>query len=146
MSDVVDVVVYVFRHTDRHKAIVKSAIEALDYYDHSLCVFDVDYTSALLKSFAICALCVSRSHSFMHTKSVRVQRLNTSACLVAEVEGAFVGPLWGAFDTSVKTERLSVLRDYLKTTKTTIGGHSLSFFWSKIPSACLIGWLIIVET
>lgn len=110
------------------------------------CVFDCYETSALLERLAICALGVSRSHALVDPECVWVQRLNTSACLVAEVEGAFVLPLWGAFDTAVEAERLSVLRDYLKTTKTTIGGHSLSFFWSKIPSACLIGWLIIVET
>lgn len=85
------------------------------------CVFDCYETSALLERLAICALGVSRSHALVDPECVWVQRLNTSACLVAEVEGAFVLPLWGAFDTAVEAERLSVLRDYLKTTKTTIG-------------------------
>ena len=142
----IDVIVYVFRHTHGDKTIMECAIEALDYYDHSLCVLDVDETSALLKSFAVCALGVSRSYALVDTKSVRMQRLHRAAGLMAEVQCAFVLPLRCAFDTSVKTERLSVLRNYLKTAQTTICGHSLSFFWSKIPSACLIGWLIIVET
>lgn len=40
----------------------------------------------------------------MHTKSVRVKWLNRAAGLVAEVERALVGPLWGAFDTAVEAE------------------------------------------
>lgn len=69
-----------------------------------LCVFDVDKTSALLKSLTIRAFGMTRSHSFMHTKSVRVKWLNRAAGLVAEVERALVGPLWGAFDTAVEAE------------------------------------------
>lgn len=120
----VDIIVYVFRHTDGRQAIVECAIEAGNDYDHSLCVLDVDETSALLEGLTVCALGVSRSHSFMHTKSVRVQRLNRAACLVAEVERALVLPLWGAFDTAIEAESFSVLRDYPKTAQTSISCHN----------------------
>jgi hypothetical protein len=44
----------------------------------------------------------------MHPKSIRVHWLNTPAGLVTEVESAFVGPLWGAFDAAIKAESFSI--------------------------------------
>lgn len=100
--DVIHVVVNVAWFTYRNEAIVISAVEWWDYYDHSLCIFDVDNASTCLKSLSVCALCASSRNSFMHTKSIRVHWLNTSAGLVAEVQSAFVCPLRRAFDASIE--------------------------------------------
>lgn len=104
----IDVIVDVFRHTHGDKTIMECAIEALDYYDHSLCVLDVDETSALLKSFAVCAFGVSRSYALVDTKSIRMKWLNRAAGLMAEVESAFVGPLWSAFDAAIEAESFAL--------------------------------------
>ena len=95
---------------------MECAIEALDDYDHSLCILDVDETSALLESFAVCAFGVSRSYALVDTKSVRMQRLNRAACLVAKVQRAFVGPLWRAFDAAIEAESFALGVDKFKTT------------------------------
>lgn len=104
----IDVIVDVFRHTHGDKTIMECAIEALDYYDHSLCVLDVDETSALLESFAVCTFGVSRSHALVDTKSIRMQRLHRAAGLVAEVQRTFVGPLWSAFDAAIEAESFAL--------------------------------------
>ena len=108
LFDVVDVCVNIFAHTHRHKAIVECVVETADYYDHSLCIFDVDNASAGLKRTAVRAFSRAMCDSFMHTKSIRVHWLHTSACLVAEVESALICPLRRAFDASVEAERFPI--------------------------------------
>jgi hypothetical protein len=44
----------------------------------------------------------------MDAKSIWVHWLNSAACLVAEVKCAFVLPLWGAFDTAIKSESFPI--------------------------------------
>lgn len=100
MSNMINVVVYVFRHTHRHKAIVKCAVEAWDYYYHILSIFDVDNTGSGLKTSAVCTLGRAMCDALVDFECVRMQRLHRAACLVAEVQCAFVGPLWSAFDTT----------------------------------------------
>lgn len=108
MFDVVDVVVYVIAFTYRNETIVECIVETANYYDHSLCIFDCYVCSALLKSCAVCAFCLTGSNTFVNAKSVRMHRLNRAAGLVAEVQCAFVRPLWRAFDTSVKSKSLAL--------------------------------------
>lgn len=66
------------------------------------CVFDGYVGCTLLKGFSVCTLCRSVSNALMHLECIRMHRLNRAAGLVAEVQSAFVGPLWGAFDTAIK--------------------------------------------
>ena len=47
-------------------------------------------------------------HALMHLEHVRVHRLNRAACLVAEVESAFVLPLRLARDTTREAKSLSL--------------------------------------
>jgi hypothetical protein len=108
MFDVVDVVVYVIAFTYRNETIVKRIVKRTNYYDHSLCIFDCDYASTLLKSCAIRTFCLTGRHTLMHLKSIWVHWLNGSAGLVAEVKCALVGPLWGAFDTAVKAKSFPI--------------------------------------
>ena len=72
-----------------------------------LCIFDVDNASTALKSCAICTFCGTMRHALVYAKRIRMKRLHTSACLVAEVERAFVGPLRRAFDTTVEAQRFA---------------------------------------
>ena len=72
------------------------------------CIFDCYETSALLERLAICTLGGAMRDSFMHTKCIRMQRLNRATCLVAEVQCAFVGPLRSAFDAAIKTESFAL--------------------------------------
>ena len=108
MFDVVDVVVYVIAFTYRNETIVECIVETANYYDHSLCIFDCYVCSALLKSCAVCAFCLTGSNTLMHLEHVRVHRLNRAAGLVTKVQRAFVGPLRGAFDTAIKSESLAL--------------------------------------
>ena len=93
MFDMVDVCMNIFAHTNRNEAIVKCVVETADYYDHSLCIFDVDNASTSLESLSVCAFCTSSSNTFVNTKCIRVHRLNRASGLVAEVECALVAPL-----------------------------------------------------
>ena len=111
-------------HTNRNKAIVKRAFFAWDYDDHSLCIFDIDNTGSCLKSLSVRTLRTSSRYSFMHTKSIRVHWLHRAACLVAEVESAFIAPLRSAFDAAIEAERLALWVNQTKATQATIC-HSL---------------------
>jgi len=71
-------------------------------YDHSLCIFDCYVCCTCLKRTAIGAFGTSMSNALMHLEHVRVHRLNRTACLVAEVQRALIGPLWRAFDTAIE--------------------------------------------
>ena len=79
---------------------MKRIVKRTNYYDHSLCIFDCDYTSTRLKRSAISAFGRTRSDTLVHLEHVRVHWLNRAACLVAEVQRAFVGPLWLARNTT----------------------------------------------
>lgn len=83
-------------------------------------IFDLYVSCTLLKACTVGLFALACGDFLEHTKSVRVQRLNRAACLVAEVQCPFVGPLRSAFDTAIEAESFSVLRDYLKTAQTTI--------------------------
>jgi len=93
----------VYLITDWRKAIaVESCDMTANYYDHSLCIFDCDYTSTRLKSTAIGSFGTSMSNALVHLEHVRVHWLNTSSGLVTEVKCALVAPLRSAFDTAIK--------------------------------------------
>jgi len=79
-----------------------SAFETANDYDHSLCIFDCDYTSTCLKSTAIGAFGRTRRNTLVHLEHVRVHRLNRATCLVAEVKCTLIAPLWRAFDTAIE--------------------------------------------
>ena len=83
-------------------------VETANDYDHSLCIFDCYVCCTGLKSTAIGSFGTSMSNALVHLEHVRVHRLNTSACLVAEVQRALIGPLRSTFDTSVKSKRLTL--------------------------------------
>ena len=72
-----------------------------------LCIFDVDNASTALKSCAICTFCGTMRYFFEYLKGIRMKRLHTSACLVAEVERAFVGPLRLAGNATVKAQQFA---------------------------------------
>lgn len=72
------------------------------------CVFDCYETSALLERLAICTLCRAMRDALVDFECIRMKWLNGAAGLVAEVESAFVGPLWGAFDAAIKTESFAL--------------------------------------
>lgn len=74
----------------------------------------------MLERLAICTLGGAMRDAFVDFKRVRVQRLHRATCLVAEVQRAFVGPLWRAFDAAIKTESFTLGIDDLETTETTI--------------------------
>ena len=107
---------------------MECAVETGDDDDHfvyglRLCIFDIDYTSTLLKSLTVCAFGVPRGHALVDAKCVGMKWLHGAACLVAEVQRAFVGPLRLTGDATREAKIFSVLRDYLKTAQATIGGH-----------------------
>lgn len=109
-------------------------------------IFDCYVGCSSLKTSAIRTFCTSGRNALVNTKSIRVHWLNRAACLVAEVKCAFVCPLWLTGYATRETESFSVLRDYLKTTETTIGGHiSKSLFLSKIPTATIITGFIFPQ-
>jgi hypothetical protein len=100
--------VYVIAFTYRNETIVKRIVKRTNYYDHSLCIFDCDYASTLLKSPAICAFCRARSDTLMHLKSIWVHWLHRAAGLVTEVESALIGPLWLTRDATRKAESFPI--------------------------------------
>ena len=122
--DMVDVLMYVTRHTYRNETIVECTIETANYYDHILCIFYCDYASTLLKSCAIGAFCLTGRHTLMHLEHVRVHWLNCAACLVTEVKSAFVLPLRSAFDTAREAESFPIGINNLEATETSVG-HKL---------------------
>ncbi len=82
-------------------------VETANYYDHSLCIFDCYVGCTGLKRLSIRTLCRAMSHALMHLEHVRVHRLNSAAGLVAEVESAFVLPLWLTRDATREAESLA---------------------------------------
>jgi hypothetical protein len=97
-----------------------SAIETANYYDHSLCIFDCYVGCTGLKRLSVCALRGSMSNALMHLKSIWVHWLNRAAGLVAEVQSPFVRPLWGAFDTAIKSESFPIGINNLEATQASV--------------------------
>ena len=83
-------------------------VETANYYDHNLSIFDCDVGCASLKCFSVRAFGTSMSNALVHLKSIWVHWLNCAACLVAEVEGAFVLPLWLTRDATREAESFPI--------------------------------------
>jgi len=124
---------------------VKRIVKRTNYYDHSLCIFDCYVGCTLLKSPAIGSFGTSMSNTLMHLEHVRVHRLNRAACLVAEVESAFVLPLRLARDTTREAKSFPIGINNLEATQTTIC-HILKFFITpNIPTRTIIKRLVVVN-
>ena len=84
------------------------------------CIFDCYVGCTCLKSLSVCTLRRARRNALVNTKRVRMHWLHTSACLVAEVECALIGPLRSAFNTAIEAESFSIEVYNLETTQTAI--------------------------
>lgn len=83
-------------------------------------IFDLDVSCTLLKTRTVGLFALACGDFLEDLKCVRVQRLHRATCLVAEVQCAFVGPLWLTGYATREAESFAFGIYYRQTTKTTI--------------------------